>query len=108
MAMMMMMWMVPQCTHMSGNNAISCEKFTDASSSVHPRHRHYRPLSKRMNPFINFLNFKKCEEIIQNHLNGISEFAFLFLGLRENTNCMRTSHLGDIFEPGVLPPCSNI
>ena len=27
---------VEQCTHMSGNNAISCEKFTDASSPRDP------------------------------------------------------------------------
>ena len=30
--MISVVFMVEQCTHMSGNNAISCEKFTDASS----------------------------------------------------------------------------
>ena len=31
--MMITFFMVEQCTHMSGNNAISCEKFTDAPTS---------------------------------------------------------------------------
>ena len=38
-AMMIIVLMVGQCTQMSGNNAISCEKFTDASTPQ--LHFHY-------------------------------------------------------------------
>ena len=41
--MISVVFMVEQCTHMSGNNAISCEKFTDASSPrLHFHHHRYQ------------------------------------------------------------------
>ena len=46
-AMMIMVLMVGQCTQMSGNNAISCEKFTDASSPrLHFHHHRYHHQGK--------------------------------------------------------------
>ena len=45
--MISMVFMVEQCTHMSGNNAISCEKFTDASSPrLHFHHHRYHHQGK--------------------------------------------------------------
>ena len=69
--MMITVLMVDQCTHMSGNNAISCEKFTDAPTSHSCT---FSIIKIARNPLEN-LQFGTSEESLRNSWNLLKSFG---------------------------------